>query len=426
MRDTKDLINIDRMPTASRLKSIQDVLLHGKPHYNMFGLVEENVLSWLFRNLWNLGNTHYRYGRYLDQRKGGIFKIIGDGGEPAKIALLSDWASDTPESHLIAAQCGQQDYSIHMGDTYFVGNDKEIAYNFSRMNGSWPYGSLGSFAMLGNHEMYSGGKSYFTQLLPFMGIYEPGTETVLEQQRASYFCLENKYWRIIALDTGYYSLKGWLGLKPDENLKLHPEQEAWLRDVVRLGDPDDKRGIIILSHHQSLSAFESEFPYPMQTISSLIGAGRKIIWLWGHEHWCSVYGANPMHHGSTVYARCIGNSGMPVELNHQGQAKAPKTKAGIVPAYRNLVMYDKRQREKLGDIQLGHNGYVILGLSGDELAINYYDDNFRQPKSRPTLRETWRIDLGTGQLGGMHIEDFTTNDEFSLSRFNGNINEAIR
>jgi hypothetical protein len=36
------------------------------------------------------------------------------------------WASDTPESVNIASLVGAVDYSIHPGDTYYVGNSKEI------------------------------------------------------------------------------------------------------------------------------------------------------------------------------------------------------------------------------------------------------------------------------------------------------------
>ncbi len=40
--------------------------------------------------------------------------MIGKTG-PVTVALLSDWASDTAESLLIAQLTGKQDYSIHWG-----------------------------------------------------------------------------------------------------------------------------------------------------------------------------------------------------------------------------------------------------------------------------------------------------------------------
>ncbi|RYF83811.1 MAG: metallophosphoesterase, partial [Chitinophagaceae bacterium] len=182
-----------------------------------------------------------------------------------------------------------------------------------------PYGSQGSFALLGNHEMYSSGRSYFTQLLPYMGNYVPSHD---KDQQASFFCLENDCWRIIGLDTGYYSLKGWLGIKGNNKLDLHDTQKEWLRNTVRLSD--DNRGLIFLSHHQCFSAFEDEFPKPAEFIASLLPAHKNVIWLWGHEHWFSVYGANKLANGATMYARCVGNSGMPVELNKKKEAKQPR------------------------------------------------------------------------------------------------------
>ncbi len=49
--------------------------------------------------------------------------------------------------------------------------------------------------------MYARGTSYFDTLLPKMGM------TGQSPQRASFFCLENEHWQIIALDTGYNSIK---------------------------------------------------------------------------------------------------------------------------------------------------------------------------------------------------------------------------
>jgi hypothetical protein len=289
-----------------------------------------------------------------------------------------------------------------LGDTYFVGDDDEIkASFFEQEGGTWPYGKLGSFAMLGNHEMYSGGNSYFKDLLPRMGNYNSAGNQV---QEASFFCLENKYWRIIGLDTGYDSLLPPHRFAPNKNLKLTPQQISWLHDTVKLND--DKRGLIFLSHHQAFSAFEDEFPNPLETISTLMNPGRDIIWLWGHEHWMSVYGPNQMHNGARVFARCIGNSGMPVELDVDGGVKRPKSNFPHAAENKNLVLFDQRQKEIIGNnVRLGHNGYVILTLQGNKLAINYYDDNFGKDTGRLVLEEHWTIDNQTGKLSGVSIAD---------------------
>jgi len=53
-----------------------------------------------------------------------------------------------------------------------------------------------------NHEMYARGNGYFNSILPKMGLRKSGADWG-DGQWASFFCLENKYWRVIGLDTSY-------------------------------------------------------------------------------------------------------------------------------------------------------------------------------------------------------------------------------
>jgi hypothetical protein len=424
MKDKEEFIGMNKSSVISQLRSISDSVTQKKPAYDMHGMIEENKLAWFFKNLLNLGNSHYKYQTYpKPEINNGIFKMQNPSDKLTTVALLSDWASDTPESHLVARQASNNDYSVHLGDTYYVGNKKEIAYNFNTdFGGTWPYGKLGSFALLGNHEMYSGGDSYFSQLLPYMGNYVKNHD---KAQQASFFCLENDYWRIIGLDTGYDSLKGFFGVKPNYKLELHKIQREWLEKTVKLND--DRRGIIILSHHQCFSAFEDEFPRPGEYISSLLEPGRDILWLWGHEHWFSIYGANKMENGSNVFARCVGNSGMPVEINRKKQPKGPKSEEVAHAKNRNLVLYDNRQREIIDKkISLGYNGYVMMNFEANKLSIDYFDDNDKQEESRKILQEEWAIDTATGKLTGIKITDLTTNNEKKLKVFAPDIATAIK
>jgi hypothetical protein len=327
------------------------------------------------------------------------------------VALLADWASDTPESHKVARLCGERDYSIHLGDSYYVGNEKEIADNFNSTFGApWPYGKMGSFALLGNHEMYSSGKTYFSHLLPYMHLYDCGDGA--QQQEASFFCLENKYWRIIGLDTGYYSLKGFLGLASNNKLKLHEMQVQWIKNVVQ--PEKDNRGLIFLSHHQPLSAFEDEYINPAKQLSELLGANRTVLWFWGHEHRLSVYGENVFDNGLKVYGSCIGNGGMPVDID-----KTPKE-----GNTRNLVLYDSRERKKIdGKYPVGYNGYTILKLNGPEAAVEYYDDNGDMQQERKILEERWTV--GDGKLSGTSVTDFTSNQSKKIIHMQEGIEKAI-
>jgi hypothetical protein len=423
MKDKRKFIGMNKSSIVSQLKSVWDSIVHPKPDYDMHALVEENKIAWIIRNIANLGNSHFTYQSYpKPELNNGIFKMQNPSSKSTAIALLSDWASDTAESHLIARQAADNDYSIHLGDTYYVGNKKEIADNFNTdYGGTWPYGKQGSFALLGNHEMYSSGRSYFQQLLPYMGNFVKEHD---KPQQASFFCLENEFWRIIGLDTGYYSLKGILGIGPNLKLDLPDEHKEWLEKTVRLND--DNRGIIFLSHHQSFSAFEDEFPNPGKYISSIMKPGRDILWLWGHEHWFSVYGANKLENGSNVYARCVGNSGMPVELNAKKKPKAPKNTDASHAFNRNLTLFDGRLREKMDDeIPIGYNGFCMLNVQDNKLRIDYYDDNDKKEDRRKILQEEWEVDIATGKLSGIDIVDFTEGSTKKLTVFSKGIRNAI-
>jgi hypothetical protein len=449
----QDLVGLSHKSIVNQLLAVKESIVKRAPDYNMHGLVDQNKLAWFFRQVGHLGNRHYPYQSYAQPAvNNGIFRMEAGAAGPTTVALLADWASSTPESTLIAGLAAGQDYSVHLGDTYYIGNSKEISDNFNdTVGGPWPYGKKGSFAMLGNHEMYSSGKPFFTELLPYMGATPPGKE--MQRQEASFFCLENDHWRIIALDTGYDALKGLLGLTPNTGLKIQPQEMDWLTNVVQPGK--DNRGIILLSHHQCYSAFEAyEFQAIMAQIAPLF-ANRNMLWFWGHEHRLAFYGYNslapdggaaagggvaipgsgaaPGGEGAGFFARCIGHGGMPVELG------TFKTKGATPadPANRNLVMYDGRLRATIdNNIALGHNGYAILELDGSKLAVKYYDESFvdAQGARSPIVEERWSVDLATGVLNGESIVDHTepvvaapgvTPGAAGLTHFQNNIRLAI-
>ncbi len=420
----EELVGLSRSAIVNQMHSIKESVTKNPPRYDMHGLTRESKLKWILKNVTRLGNHHYKYQIYPNHKvNNGIFKMTSEPDKEITIALLSDWASNTFESHNIAHLVGENDYSIHLGDTYYVGNSKEIADNFNNSFGApWPYGRLGSFALLGNHEMYSSGRYYFTQLLPYMGVYK-GEHT--NQQEASFFCLENDYWRIIGLDTGYNSLRGFFGIKANPNLKLHPWQLDWLRETVQLNN--DKKGIILLSHHQYFSAFRDDDHHePAKQLASLFGSERTVLWFWGHEHRLALYGCNQLPNGSKLFARCIGTGGMPVELG-----KKPGSSIFGDPVNRSLVIYDERERKVIGNnnnIRLGHNGYAILKLKDNKLAVEYYDDNNnnQQGVRRLILEETWTLDKDTGKLEGTAIKDHTETGGNKLTLFCDDISKAIK
>ncbi len=94
----------------------------------------------------------------------GVHELVAE--EEIRIAMVGDWgtgiepASSTIPSHIAALK---PHYAIHIGDTYYCGDHDEVRRNFLD---NWKMGaSKGSFALNGNHEMYSGGDGFFNVLL---------------------------------------------------------------------------------------------------------------------------------------------------------------------------------------------------------------------------------------------------------------------
>jgi hypothetical protein len=332
-----------------------------------------------------LGRRH-AYQAYPRNGDTGVYALQSSvtSRDEIRIALLSDWASDTAESdtvaHLVAKYA--PDYTIHLGDIYFVGAPKEIEENFTAPHASWYFGAFGSLALSGNHEMYSNGNGFFQHLLPAMYVQ---TGDVRKTQQAGFFCLENEHWRIIGLDTGYTSVeRPFLEIISPPDCHLRQEQIDWLRDVVRIGDPGDHRGLILLSHHPYMSAFRDDYPIPGEQIQTLLGsASRPVIWFWGHDHRLVVYHEAVNGKGPMAYGRCIGHGGLPVETDLPEEADD----------LAKIKLYDRRLRKIIKSHRLGFNGFVQLSMIENKLTAQY-----RDLEDRLILEEAWEVDTQNGQL----------------------------
>ena len=288
------------------------------------------------------------------------------------------------------------DLTIHLGDVYYVGDAPEIAENcfgastdnFSGV--TWPHGARGSFALNGNHEMYANGKPYFTTLLSSLGMPAgpPG-------QLASFFCLETEAWRIIAMDTGYNSVGiPILSLIPGINhipaiggdCHLEKSLLTWLRGTVKPKAP--RKATLLLSHHQYYTAFTDQaYTQPAKQLMEFFD-DQEVVWMWGHEHRLGIYDKFGISGGITAYGRCVGHSGMPVDLGTPDPKKAP------------LQLYDRDRSHSIGNgSQVGENGFVNLTIAGPDLTLDY-----RDIRNTQLLVETFTAD-GTGGISRAVISD---------------------
>jgi hypothetical protein len=362
----------------------------GKPlPYKITDFLTKRIWSWLYYYLDSRFGKNHPYATYRGEDSG-IYQLdpsSADGG--ISLAVAADWATYTKESMRIASEIEKQDpdYTIHLGDTYYVGAPFEVAANFLDEGAPWVRGRKGSFGLLGNHEMYARGIAFFDKLMPTLGIRK--ADGSFGGQQAPFFCLENDHWRILGLDTGYHStgvplLEMTRYFRPD--CRFDKLLIQWLTEKVHLGDPSDKRGLLILTHHQYYSAFKSEdeYPFPAKQLASLLGSQRPVIWIWGHEHKLAIYGKTKIGDSLTAYGRCIGHGGMPVEVS-----SAAFTPSADMSGYPTLVAVDTRIRPTDDHLSLGYNGYVMLRLQQETLCIEYRD------RERLLLTERWEAEDGS-------------------------------
>jgi hypothetical protein len=402
-RDHQDYTGLWRSEAQNHARTQKEILKSmPKPASKLNQIkqfLEVSIWGWVIHYFKSRFGKQYPFQAYAGANQDGIFQLAeNDATGASKIVMAADWGSFTNEStnvgRLMTAE--NPDYSIHLGDTYFVGAPDEIESNFINPQGCWPRPPMGFLALPGNHEFYCNGKPYFETLLGETYIVQGGRQL---KQTASFFCLENGYWRIIGLDTGYHSVGTPILefiFRPDAH--LDDKVIDWLKKAVKLGQ--DNRGIVLLTHHQYCSAFEKNFAKAGEAIYQLLPAGKKdipIIWIWGHEHRLAIYGKYKSPKGIHAYGRCIGHGGAPPEVGKMKDGKASfKAPDDKYVKTAPLICYDNRQKSVIGKDVIGYNGYVVLTLKKEQLIIEYKDD-----AQSVLLMEEWAVDIKNGDVKGV-------------------------
>jgi hypothetical protein len=259
------------------------------------------------------------------------------------VVLVGDWGTAKPRARRVAKAIAARkpDHIIHLGDIYPSGTQSRAHKRFIDV---WKeeVGSGPKFwAMNGNHEMNANGEGYFRDVLPFCG------------QEASFFCLRNEHWKLIALDSSY------------RDHDLEPSQMPWLVHQLSAGPGRN----ILLTHHQMFSAVDTRPHRNMTTLPTtmkpVVDSGRVFAWFWGHEHRCLSY-AREAAFGNYL-ARTIGHGGKRIRMSsgvHLGPEFAPR-----VVHYWDVPREDKPERCM--------NGFALLAFDGPRVTIDYVDETGR-------------------------------------------------
>ena len=278
-----------------------------------------------------------------------------------KIALLADWGADNDHAKRIGDIAIRQgaDYVIHLGDIYYAGAQSECEAFVK----NWPLKDAAgnplagrSFALNGNHEMYSMGKYYFTTVLSAFS------------QEASYFTLYNDAWQLQGLDTAYvpFTIDGG---GSDNRLQV---QWKWLTESI---DQNPTKRNIFLTHNQPVSAHIPEYT----AASTLMDQWWKLAkdrgftfafaWFFGHEHRCTIYDDLEADGKPTNFkARLIGSGAIPHLPQHEKAAEVAANGASTTRIWRV-------NGATIGNGLTASSSFAILSLDGPSCTVEYIDEN---------------------------------------------------
>jgi hypothetical protein len=229
-------------------------------------------------------------------------------GGPLVVGMIGDWGTGTTEARWLLGRllAKKPDVIIHLGDIYYSGTVSEVAENFSNLlTGAGV--TVPVYTLSGNHEMYSGGRGYYGLL---QSLHQP----------ASYFCLRNRDWQILAMDTGYNDSNP---VTIETNMtSLRDTEVPWHLDKL---DHAAGRKSILVSHHQFFTAFGHGVGHdPTTNLPAAVNAhlyqtfqtrlGSVALWLWGHEHNLNIF----RPYAGLARGRNLGASAIPIR-----QADAP-------------------------------------------------------------------------------------------------------
>ena len=266
----------------------------------------------------------------------------------ARIALLADWGSGLYGAPVCAKSIedDRDGYQLilHLADIYYSGLKREVRNRFLE---HWPKvdGAV-SRALFGNHEMYCGGRGYYQEVLPAF------------EQEASYFAIQNDFWTLVGLDTGY------------KDHRLAGDQVSWLDAILaQAGD----RKTILFSHHQPFSLFGRQGPKLIRDLGAVLESRQVFAWYWGHEHRCVLYDPHPLW---GFHGRCIGHSGFPYFRDDLGPTpSSPEWKRlnakNLVPG--GVILDGPNVHIKEHENEYGPHGYLTLELEDQHLVELVHD-----------------------------------------------------
>lgn len=335
-----------------------------------------DALGWLFntgyyaiRPLLKISFSKARFPVHTEFASNFIYEMkdrqsrLFDPEQKISIALFSDFGTGLDHSRYIAKHLANldPDYAIHLGDVYYAGRFSEFRKHFIE-----PLAPVSQrsrfFSMNANHEMFSGG-------IPFFDYMSERRNTkagwLLQEQEGSYFCIWNKKYQIIGIDTAFHA-------NGRHNVT---ELNQWLGECLREGkSASPQRTNILLSPNEPYTPGDKKFSALYHDLEGFIQDKLIDFWFWGNTHYCTLFDKSVK---APFIGSCIGHAGHPIykkdveknnathlELKRKGSDMPPALWVDLSPKF---PAWTKLRPD------LANQGFCLLELEGDKIRLTYYD-----------------------------------------------------
>jgi hypothetical protein len=353
------------------------------PHHGFFSHVWQRVTDFVERAELTLQGVEL-----ADKVAEGMLERVAEGSHPfnrepaehklndnARLIIVGDWGSGCERAQAVAKlmadevqrglDMGRKVHVIHLGDVYFAGEAEEyrdhvLARNWWPVTAEQAKAGVGSWALAGNHDLYSGARAYFTVMLA-----DPRFHLQKSKGKpTSWFRLTSPSWEIIGLDTSWNDDPlelGQTGLLEDPQAdKLH----EWIAaDQQR--EAKGRRKRLLLSHHQFLTVYDNRLKgvlaagqqpvlHEKMAQKQILTGGAVTAWIWGHEHRCMGFDDHRI-----AFPRCVGHGGQLQQALPAGTKLEPPGK------WRETATFD------LAGVRWGSFGFAVLDLEGANIEVSY-------------------------------------------------------
>ncbi len=275
--------------------------------------------------------------------------------------LISDWGTGEPRAIRLLSQIRtlKPDILLHLGDVYYSGTQDEMQRRFlDVIDGVFGKERPRVFSLCGNHDMYSGGRGYYG-LVKQLG------------QASSYFAVQNRDWRFVAMDTGFNDRDPTTFGAGATLLDL--DEAEWVKQTV---NGAGGRKVVLFSHHPPFSAYD---PIGGKAVNTLfLDQIRPCLpnvsaWFWGHEHRLGVYDS----YEEVARGRCLGHGAIPVFADGRGE----------LIQFPEVPVYQQNGRPLTMGTAGGFykTGFAVMTLDGKDASVSYY----REGESAPFWNESF-------------------------------------